>query len=247
MKRKIVSINETLCNGCALCVTACHEGAITMVDGKARLVSDIYCDGLGDCLPACPTGAIEIIERNAEAFDEEAVQERMAETAAQRQEPISGGCPGLRSMSLNQEPAQVPAAAAGAAPASGSLTAFRPSQLGQWPVQLHLLNPQAEYFKGSHLLLAADCTAYACADFHEQYLGGRTVAIACPKLDDPSGYVEKLAQILAHQDIQSLTILRMVVPCCGGISHLARQAIQLSGASVKVKEIIIDLDGSEIA
>ncbi len=246
MKRKIVSIDEALCNGCELCVTACHEGAIAMVNGRAKLISDIYCDGLGDCLPACPTGAIQIVERDADPFDEVAVQARMAEIAAQRQEPISGGCPGMRSMSLNPEPKQAAANTALGSAIGAAQDGFRSSQLRQWPVQLHLLNPQADYLKGSHLLLAADCTAYACAGFHEQYLEGRTLAIACPKLDDPSGYVEKLAQILAYQEIQSLTILRMVVPCCSGLTQLARQAVRMSGTTVPVEEVVVELNGSEV-
>ncbi len=238
MKRKIVSINEELCNGCELCVQACHEGAIAMVNGRAQLISDSYCDGLGDCLPACPTGAIQIVEREAEPFDEEAVQQRM-QALEDEKRPPAVGCPGMQSLALSQtaaEPKEV---------AEHNGSPFRPSQLRQWPVQLHLLPVAADYLTGADLLLAADCTAFACGGFHEQYMKGKVTAIACPKLDDSSGYVDKLAQILAAQNIRSLTVLRMVVPCCGGITQLAREAVALSGTSLEVQEVVLELDGRE--
>lgn len=203
MKRKIVEIDQNSCNGCGLCVTACHEGAIVLEGGKARLVSDIYCDGLGDCLPACPTGAITIIERVADPFDEIAVKEKQ------------------------------------------NASVLRPSALKQWPIQLHLVNPAAPYLAGADLLLAADCTAFACANMHEQYMKGRVTIIACPKLDDSTGYLEKLTEILQTRNIRSLTVLRMTVPCCSGLTYLARKGLELSGADIPLREVVLNLDGTE--
>lgn len=269
LKRKIVKIHEELCNGCELCVNACHEGAIVLVDGKAKLLSDEYCDGFGDCLPACPTGAIEIIEREAAAYDDELVQRRMQELKAgakphahadsPKKGPSAhhhhegGGCPG----SMNQrirfaDPAQAAkveqATAQAAQGASDRQPVFeRPSELQQWPIQIQLVNPQASFFDDANLLIAADCTAYAYANFHNEFIKNHITLIGCPKLDDNQYYMEKLTEILSNHSIKSITVVRMVVPCCGGIVQSVRKAMLNSETIVPYREVTIGIDGSIIA
>jgi len=215
MIRQIIKINEEQCNGCGLCAEACHEGAISMIDGKAKLVRDDYCDGLGNCLPVCPTGAITFEEREAAAFDEEAVkanQERQAES-----EPLPCGCPGTNTRVLNH-------------PESGQkASSVRiDSELRQWPVQIKLVPVNAPYFENANLLIAADCAAYACGEFHSRFMKNKITLIGCPKLDD-GDYSEKLTAIIKNNNIKSVTVVRMEVPCCGGIEHAAVTALKQSG------------------
>ncbi|MDX9979735.1 MAG: 4Fe-4S dicluster domain-containing protein [Lentisphaeria bacterium] len=246
MKRKIIQIDERKCNGCGLCVPACHEGALAIVDGKARLVKDSYCDGLGDCLGECPQGAITIEERDVDAYDEAAVQKHLADRAKARnkpQPPSSGGCPGLRAFTLASGggcPGQQAKTLAPAKPAAGEAPA---SALGQWPIQLHLVSPQAPYWQDADLLVAADCVLAAYPGLHKDLLPGRKLVIACPKLDDTGNYVEKLASIIGRNSIRSLTIARMEVPCCGGIQTIAEQALARSGKHIPVQTITIGIQG----
>ena len=237
MIRKIVHIDEEKCNGCGLCAKACHEDAIQMIDGKARLVKDDYCDGLGDCLPHCPADAIQIIEREAAAYDHEAVQARIAEKqSAMAEAALRGGfsgCPGSQARMLHHA---APAAPAPAAPAAVQ------SELRTWPVQIQLAPVHAPYFQGARLLIAADCTAYAYARFHEDFIRGHVTLIGCPKLD-PVDYSEKLTEILAQNDIKSVKIVRMEVPCCGGLEYAAKQALQNSGRMIPWQVVTIACDG----
>ena len=226
MIRKIITIDEEKCNGCGLCAEACHEGAIGMVDGKARLLREDYCDGLGDCLPACPVQAISFEEREAPAYDEAAVLR--AKTAKEAALPC--GCPGTQSRKLR--PAAGPCAAGTASP----------SQLSQWPVQIKLAPLNAPYFDGANLLIAADCTAYAYGDFHNRFIRNRVTLIGCPKLDMVD-YSAKLAQIIAGNDIKSVTVVRMEVPCCGGIEHAVKTALQASGKFIPWQVVTISTDG----
>ena len=230
MKRKIIKIDRNLCNGCGLCAAACHEGAIEMVDGKAVLTREDYCDGLGDCLPACPTGAITFEEREAPAYDHAAV---LAAKAAKEKAaaPSPCGCPGSMSRSIRRE--EAPAPAAGAAP----------SQLRQWPVQIKLAPVNAPYFDGCHLLIAADCTAYAYGNFHQDFIRGKVTLIGCPKLDE-GDYSEKLAAILAQNNVKSVTVTRMTVPCCGGILRAVQNALAASGKDIPLQVAVIGPDGS---
>ena len=216
MIRKIIHIDEEKCNGCGLCAEACHEGAIEMVNGKARLMQDDYCDGLGDCLPACPTGAITFTEREAAAYDEEAVKRHLAKR---------DGAPSASGTAASQP---------GLAP--------QPSQLCQWPVQIKPAPVRAPYFSGARLLTAADCTAYAYASFHQDFIRGRVTLIGCPKLDGVD-YTEKLTEILSENDIRDLTIVRMEVPCCGGIQHAATEALKASGKFIPWQVVTISTDG----
>ena len=230
MIRKIIQIDQERCNGCGACAAACHEGAIGMVDGKAKLLRDDYCDGLGDCLPACPTGAITFVEREAAAYDEAAVQ--AAKKASTAPAP-AGGCPGMRSRMLHRETPP----STGPAPA-----ADRPSELRQWPVQLKLVPVRAPYYDQADLLVAADCSAYAFGDFHERFLRGRTAVIGCPKLDAVN-YAEKLTEILKNNDIRSVTVVRMEVPCCGGIVQAVMTALQNSGKWIPWQVVTLSVDG----
>jgi Pyruvate/2-oxoacid:ferredoxin oxidoreductase delta subunit len=240
MKRKIISIDENLCNGCGLCVSACHEGAIQMVDGKAKLVSDSYCDGLGDCLPACPTDAIQMIEREAADYDEAAVQARMAEPqapapSAAPKPPMPCGCPGEMAKTIERKSAPE---------ATSSASASAPvSELTTWPVQIKLVNPSAPYLKDAALLVAADCTAFAYADIHNKFMRNKVTLIGCPKLDE-GDYADKLTAILQANDIKSLTVLRMEVPCCGGIADAAKRALQASGKMIPWQIVTVATDGS---
>ena len=228
MIRKIIRIDEDQCNGCGLCATACHEGAIGMVNGKAKLLREDYCDGLGDCLPACPTGAISFEEREAPAYDEKAVLRAKAE---KEEKPLPCGCPGSNAKALQRH---VSCDAAPAAPVQ--------SRLNQWPVQIKLAPVNAPYFDGAHLLIAADCTAYAYGDFHNRFIRNRITLIGCPKLDSVD-YADKLTQILKMNNIKSLTVVRMEVPCCGGIEMAARRALMESGKFIPWQVVTVSTDG----
>ena len=232
MIRKIIEINEEKCNGCGLCASACHEGAIGMVNGKAKLLRDDYCDGLGNCLPVCPTGAITFVEREAAAYDEAAVQANMRarEQAAQQPQPACG-CSGSRARALQHTQSAQPVAAARAV-----------SQLRQWPVQIKLVPVNAPYFDGAHLLVAADCTAYAYANFHQGFIRNKITLIGCPKLDE-GDYSEKLTEIIRQNNIKSVTVVRMEVPCCGGIEHAVRTALQNSGKFLPWQVAVISTEG----
>ncbi len=234
MRRKIISIDEEKCDGCGLCVPACHEGALQLVDGKARLVKESFCDGLGDCLGECPRGAITIEEREAEAFDPEAVGEGAPVGA---EEPLPCGCPGIMTRRIERRHGQ--AVGAGGDGRDGA----RPSRLSQWPVQLRLLNPSAPYWDGADLLVAADCVLAAYGPFQEELLAGRKLVMACPKLDETSGYAEKLASILRENDIRSVTVARMEVPCCSGIVALVEEALRSSGKVIPYRRMVIGIDG----
>ena len=243
MKRKIVSIDETRCNGCGLCVSACHEGAIQLIDGKAKLISDSYCDGLGDCLPACPVDAIQIVEREAADYDEAAVAARMAAAKghaapaapAAAKPPLPCGCPGMLAKATAPKPAA-------AAPAPDAPAGAPVAQLGNWPVQIKLVNPRAPYLQNAALLIAADCTAFAYADIHRKFMRNKVTLIGCPKLDE-GDYAEKLTAILQANDVKSVTVLRMEVPCCGGIANAVQRALQASGKMIPWQVVTISTEG----
>lgn len=290
MKRKIIQIDDEKCTGCGLCIPNCQEGALQMIDGKARLISDLFCDGLGACIGHCPEGAIEIIEREAEPYDERKVMELIVPkgrntilahlehlrdhgetdflnqaiqylkennidmspdsnkaggnnsaknmaTAVPIEKTHSGcGCPGAQTMDFSAGEKAVPAAAVAAVEP--------PSELKQWPVQLHLLNPQASYFKNADVVLAADCAAFSMGNFHAKFLKGKSLAIACPKLDsNKESYVEKLSSMIADARINSLNVIMMEVPCCGGLLQMARMAREKAGRNVPIRETIISIRG----
>ena len=232
MKRRIIEIDQNKCNGCGACAAACHEGAIAMVNGKAQLMRDDYCDGLGDCLPTCPTGAITFVEREAAAYDEQAVMENKQRKMRKEGMTLPCGCPGSQSRNIQRE----------AAPAAEAPRAEQASRLSQWPVQIKLAPIHAPYFAGAKLLIAADCTAYAYANFHQEFMRGKVTLIGCPKLDAVD-YSEKLTEILRSNDIQSVTILRMEVPCCGGLEMAAKKALQTSGKFIPWQVVTISIDG----
>jgi Fe-S-cluster-containing hydrogenase component 2 len=228
--RNIVKIDETKCTGCGLCATACAEGAIRIVNGKAKLVSDTYCDGLGACLGHCPEGAITIEQREAADYDEQAVKVHLAH----QNEPLFA-CPGMAMQQLtrNESPEQ-------------DALAEVPSHLGQWPVQLRLVSPTAPYFADSDLLLVADCVPFAIGDFHPRFLKGRSIAVGCPKLDDVQFHVDKFAEILRANRLHSLTVVHMEVPCCSGLAYIAREAIAQSGRPLHFQDVTISLRGEVI-
>lgn len=228
MIRRIIKIDEEKCNGCGICAEACHEGAIGMVNGKAKLLRDDYCDGLGDCLPACPEGAISFEMREAAAYDEAAV----LAAKAQKQEPLACGCPGTHSKRIERK--------------TEAVSVECSSQLSQWPVQIKLAPVNAPYFDGADLLIAADCTAYAYADFHMRFIRGRITLVGCPKLDSVD-YSEKLTQIIAENDIKSVKVVRMEVPCCGGIENAVKTALKNSGKFIPWQVITISTDGKIIS
>lgn len=265
MVRRVIHIDQEKCNGCGICANACHEGAIGIVDGKAQLLRDDYCDGLGDCLPTCPTGAITFVEREAAAYDEAAVKAHMerrkqeqaatqssdTHSSAVQEASASTGCPGSRARQIvhaetpaftgcpgsrSQQIDHAEEAAEAAAPCSMQ------SQLTNWPVQIKLAPVRAPYFNHARLLIAADCTAYAYANFHQEFLKGKVALIGCPKLDDVD-YSEKLTEIIRNNDIQSVTIVRMEVPCCGGLQHAAMTALQNSGKFIPWQVVTISIDG----
>jgi len=230
MIRKIIKIDEEKCNGCGLCAEACHEGAIGMVNGKARLLRDDYCDGLGDCLPACPTGAISFEEREAAEYDEAAVKKHKLNKQG---EPLPCGCPGTHSKTIRR---------------GSECEAVHPpvseskSRLSQWPVQMRLAPVNAPYFTDANLLIAADCTAYACGDFHNRFMRNKVTLIGCPKLDE-GDYSEKLTAIIRSNSIKSVTVVRMEVPCCGGMENAVKKALQNSGKFLPWQVVTISADG----
>lgn len=234
MVRKIIHIDEDKCNGCGICATACHEGAIEMIDGKAKLVREDFCDGFGDCLPGCPIGAITFEEREAPAYDEAAVEQAKREKEL-KAHMHHGGCPGSRMLQMNPRENMEK---------KGDLSMENPviSQLTNWPVQIKLVPVKAPYFEGAKLLIAADCTAYAYANFHKEFMKGKVTLIGCPKLDSVD-YSEKLTEIIRNNDIREVTILRMEVPCCGGIEMAAKKALQESGKFIPWQVITVSVDG----
>ena len=238
MIRQIIHIDEEKCSGCGLCAEACHEGAIEMVNGKAKLVRENFCDGFGDCLPNCPTGAITFEEREAPAYDEEAVNAAKQKNGnmKEKEEKKMSGCPGSAMMQFNTENKEEEQAA-GAAVCTGPV-----SRLTQWPVQIKLLPPEAPFYDGAKLLIAADCTAYAYANMHEDFMKGRVTLIGCPKLDAVD-YSEKLTAIIRDNDIKSVTIVRMDVPCCGGLQYAAETALKESGKFIPWQVVTISRDG----
>jgi len=246
--RNIIKIDEEKCNGCGQCVTACAEGAIELINGKAKLVSEFYCDGLGACLSECPQGAITIEQREAEEFDEKATKEYLAEKSDRPQpqseqvpavpEPIvSGGfqCPGTAAKMFERKAAAVTKDGGDVA-----------SQLGHWPVQMKLVSPGAPYFKDADLLLVADCVPFAMGDFHNRFLKDHSIVVGCPKLDDSGFYIEKLTQIVKLNRLNSLTVVHMEVPCCSGLTNIAKEAIAGSGVNLSFEDVIIDLRGNVI-
>ncbi len=233
MKRKIIEIDQDKCNGCGACAAACHEGAIAMVDGKAKLMRDDYCDGLGDCLPACPTGAISFVEREAAAYDEAAVIANKQKKMQQQGKLLHGDCPGMRMKTIRHEEQT----------SDEHMSAVAQSRLSQWPVQIKLVPVNAPYFDGAKLLIAADCTAYAYAAFHERFIKGHITLVGCPKLDNVD-YSEKLTDIIRDNDIKSVTVVRMEVPCCGGLEHAAKTALQQSGKFIPWQVVTISTDGN---
>lgn len=250
MIRKIIQIDEEKCNGCGLCVNACHEGALQLVDGKAKLISESYCDGLGDCLPECPTGAIIIEEREAEEYDEAAVNERMGKSSPISQNApampaqLDCGCPGSRARIINRGESEKPSSSNVQSQAGVTATPAG-SQLGQWPCQIKLAPVNAPYFDNAHLLVAADCTAFAYANIHNDFMKGKITLIGCPKLDEVD-YSQKLAQIIASHNIKSVTVLRMEVPCCGGMVNAVKNALIASQKMIPWNIVTISTDGKII-
>jgi len=245
MLRKIIQIDEDKCNGCGLCVTGCAEGALKIIDGKARLISEKYCDGLGACLGECPMGAIQIIEREAEAFDEDAVKKMQEESQPKKTSfPMHhhghGGCPGSRLRTFQEDPE--PASAE-----SDDISISIRSQLRQWPVQLHLLPVQAPFFQNADLLISADCVPFAYADFHRELLKGKKVLVGCPKLDDVDAYIEKMTEIFRRNSIRSITIAFMEVPCCSGLVYAVQQALEAADKDIPVHLVKISLDGKRMS
>jgi Fe-S-cluster-containing hydrogenase component 2 len=261
-RRKIITIDESLCTGCGNCETGCAEGALRVVDGKARLVKEQFCDGFGDCIGACPTGALKIVERDCEDFDISATAKHLRATqgaeAVRRMEEANlrhahadqeaapampCGCPGTLAQTL--KPGKAPAGAVGGASLPSHVN---PSELGQWPVQLHLVQPGAPFFKGRELVVLSTCSPIASADVHWRFLRGRAVVVACPKLDRTEGYVEKLAEILKTSATPRVLVVRMEVPCCGGLTAIVREAARLSGRrDLELVEITLGLTGDVIA
>jgi NAD-dependent dihydropyrimidine dehydrogenase PreA subunit len=258
MIRKIVQIDQEKCDGCGLCVPSCAEGAIRIIDGKAEIAADNLCDGLGACLGDCPRDAITIIERDADVFDEVAVEKHLASTGAAPHAPHAshaaaappvtaahpataaphgGGCPGSRAVSFAPAPAATP---------SAGTPAPQPSQLAQWPVQLHLVPTTAPYFQDADLLITADCVPLAYADYHRDFLSGKAVVVGCPKLDDNNAYLIKLTELFRVSRIKSITVLKMEVPCCGGIAMVAKQALLASGKEIPISVVTISIRGEVV-
>ena len=254
MIRKMVKIDEEKCNGCGECVPSCAEGAIQIIDGKARLLADNLCDGLGACLGDCPLGAITVEEREADEYDETAVDVHLKELGrapvahhSQPAAPVGGGCPSAAVKSFAAPAGGCPSARAmnfdKPAENVGSDAASRPSRLAQWPVQLHLVPPTAPFFQNADVLLAADCAPFAYADFQEELLKGKALAIACPKLDNTEPYVEKLTAMITQSNIKSLTVVHMEVPCCNGLVFMAKQALANSGRDIPFETVCIGIRG----
>ncbi len=248
MKRKIIEIDRDKCNGCGLCTTACAEGALVLdAENKAVLVREIFCDGLGACLDVCPTDALKVVDRESPEYSAKAAFSHVLKTrgadAASRVHGIDGGpahagpsvCPGSLARTIPSGP-----------DGDDGPAASVKSRLSQWPIQLHLISPLAPYFKGSDLLVAADCTAFALGGFHDSLLKGKKLVIACPKLDETQGYVEKLAELIRQNGLKSLTVAIMTVPCCSGLERLVRQAVELAGEPLEVKKVIVGIDGQVV-
>ncbi len=243
--RKMIEIDEALCNGCGQCILGCAEGALELVDGKAKLIGEVYCDGLGACIGECPEGALTIVEREADEFDEAAVEElleRKAQDEAAKSNPMPCGCPGAMARSLAPTAPAVPAAPAATAVSDAPADKL-PSELAHWPIKLQLLGPQAPFLKGADLVLLADCAGVAFPDVHRKILRGRAIAIGCPKLDDLEAHIERLAQILAGAKPKSLTVVHMEVPCCRGFVHAAEQAIEQAGVDIPLSRMMIGVQG----
>lgn len=246
-KRQIIEIDRDKCDGCGLCTDACAEGALVLdEENKAVLAKEIFCDGLGACLDVCPVGALTIIEREGDEYSPDAAYEHVLKTrgkeAAQQvhgipisscDSPISGGCPGLAAQEISRSSQESP-----------NQQVSGHSELAQWPVQLHLVSPFAPYFNGCELLIAADCTAFSMGSFHQEFLKGKKLIIACPKLDDTSNYIQKLADLLKNNTIKSLTLVIMQVPCCSGLAHIVQRAIEISGKTLDINKIVIDIKGN---
>lgn len=234
--RNIISIDEEKCNGCGLCVPACKEGALQIIDGKARLVSEIYCDGLGACLGECPQGAITIEERTAEAFDEEAVLNRKDDNMKNEElAPLPCGCPGTMAKSIGKK-----------ADTHVNESAEQRSELTNWPIQLMLVPPTAPYLKNADIVLLADCTAVAYANLHRDFIRNRVILMACPKLDNTEQYLAKLTHMIAHNNLRSIEVVMMEVPCCAGLGQLVKAAVQASGVEVRVLDTIIGIEGNKL-
>lgn len=231
MKRSIVSIDEEKCNGCGLCIPNCAEGAIKLINGKAKLVDDRFCDGLGACLGHCPQGAITIIEKHAPAFDEEAVKKHLM---PKKPVMVSHGCPGSMAMDFRSERKAV---AGGAA--------RQKTELRQWPVQLMLVSPEASYFRDAELLVAADCVPFAYPNFHSDFLAGKSLIIGCPKLDDAEFYVDKLTEMLKKNNIKGITLVNMEVPCCFGLQRIVEEAVARSGKVLPIRQTVISIQGEK--
>lgn len=231
MIRKIIEIDEKKCNGCGACADACHEGAIAMINGKAKLIRDDYCDGLGDCLPVCPTNAITFIEREAAAYDEEAVKQNQLKKQQKNPDKLPCGCPGTNSKKLERKNT------------TQENTQPIESCLEQWPVQIKLVPINAPYFDNANLLIAADCTAYAYGNFHNKFMKNKITLVGCPKLDE-GDYTEKLTQIIKNNNIKSVTVVRMEVPCCGGLENATKNALQNSGKFIPWQIVTIGINGT---
>jgi Pyruvate/2-oxoacid:ferredoxin oxidoreductase delta subunit len=233
VKRKVIRIDDELCDGCGVCVPSCAEGAIEVVDGKARVVAEKYCDGLGACLRECPKGALTVEEREAEEFDEKAVEEHLSsreKEATAHEIPMAQGCPSARLQTFVPKPI-------------GDEPAARGSALSHWPVQINLVPPTAPFLKGAHLLVAADCAPVAYPDFHRDFLKGKAVMVGCPKFDDVKGYVEKFTDIFRLANIKSVTVLDMEVPCCSALPKIVKRGMELAGKSVPLEEVTISARG----
>ena len=236
MKRDILKIDEDLCNGCGLCVPNCLEGALQIIDGKVRMVSELMCDGLGACIGHCPEGAITIETREAEPYNESLVIEaQLSNIQTNKHDHEGGGCPGSRTMIIEKPDKQN----------QNTLASDQPSELRQWPVQMHLVNPNAPYFRGADLLLAADCVAFSIGGFHSNHLKGKSLAIACPKLDQGTdSYVEKLTAMIDISKVNTITVMMMEVPCCGGLMKMVKTALDNASRKVPVKKIIVGIIGN---
>jgi ferredoxin len=238
-EREIILIDEEKCDGCGLCIPSCPEGALAIVDGKAKLVAESYCDGMGACVGECPQDAMKVIKRDAPEFDEAAAMENMRKAEIQKHlaqasapPPQFGGCPGSRTMVVEKKDR-------GASAPTGN----QPSELTQWPVQLHLVSPSAPYFNNRELLIAADCVPFADSNFHQKMLREKSLAIACPKLDDTSSYAPKLAEIIKNNNIPKIKVAIMVVPCCMGLYAIAQEAVELSGKDIEIESVVVGVDG----
>jgi NAD-dependent dihydropyrimidine dehydrogenase PreA subunit len=235
MVREMVRIDEELCNGCGLCVPGCHEGALQIIDGKARLISDLMCDGLGACIGHCRQGAITMEKREAELYSETKVMEIMVNKGKNTAEADGGGCPGSRNVEIVRKEAVTVD------------NANPQSELRQWPVQLHLVNPQSPYYRNADILIAADCTAFVMGDFHQRYLKGKSLAIACPKLDsNMEVYLNKITAMIDHAGVNTITVMIMQVLCCGGLLQIVKQAASAAQQRVPIKLMVVSIEGEVI-